>query len=229
MSKEYGNINILKHVDSYLKSINHKSSDILTIFLLGSRLWQTNNEKSDYDIMVILNSKLKVINDPTSTHINSSKYKIDLTIMSEMMYINRISEGRFLEFVTLFMPNHNIVFGQRLDNHIKYIDNKTLINKTLQDCKDSMVIIRKFINRKVFDIAIKKIIHLIRMTHLVNKYVSNKEKCIDLTLGKDLYTYYVVNRGDYTFEYNWTSIKEKLIIPYLNVNMSELTELEVWT
>jgi predicted nucleotidyltransferase len=69
---------------------------ILNVYLVGSRLWKTNTDKSDYDYYIVVKGQYIKRN----THCDN----IDALIVSTDTYDQLIKEHDFLTMVTLFMP-----------------------------------------------------------------------------------------------------------------------------
>lgn len=62
--------------------------DVLEAFVMGSRLWQTANSKSDYDVYVVVrNTSPYVVNmDKSKGFANIHKANIDAVVMTEATY-----------------------------------------------------------------------------------------------------------------------------------------------
>lgn len=81
--------------------------NVLNVYLMGSRLWGTATENSDYDLIVVVRDldSFEGLKSAKSTHGNL----VDTTIITTKLYQERINNHDFLETVTLFLPKEYVL------------------------------------------------------------------------------------------------------------------------
>lgn len=89
-------------VETALGKLQLKSSDTRNVYVIGSRLWGTATEKSDWDLIIVSSSP--TISGKNSMH-NSD---IDATVYSVLEFEQKLKEHSFLEVICLFLPKQYV-------------------------------------------------------------------------------------------------------------------------
>lgn len=153
---------------------------------------------------------------------------INVSVISDSYYKQRILEGTFLEFITLFIPEEFVIYRKTeiyLDM-LRELKPQILRQKILSETRDNLIVIKKLIernNRKDIKQGIKKLIHIIRMVRLTVEYLKD-QKIEDLMICRDLYEQYYLYGYRY-HEANWGTIQlnviKILIEPLIKILESE--------
>lgn len=201
--------------ETIAKQTGHDIRSINFIFVVGSHLWGTDDQSSDYDILVVLNRYDK---NKISTHIRIDGIGIDVSVISDSYYRQRILEGAFLEFITLFIPEKFVIYRktEKYLDLLKELKPQVFRQKILSETRDNLIVIKKLIernNRKDIKQGIKKLIHVIRMVRLTVEYLKD-QKIENLTICRDLYEQYYL----YGYRYhgaNWETVQLNVIKPLI--------------
>ena len=82
---------LLEHLLFYMFSVKIETKDILGIYTYGSRTYNTQNENSDLDYVVILSDYSELFSNRDS-YIQYESNDLDLHLMSESHYKNLLKE-----------------------------------------------------------------------------------------------------------------------------------------
>ena len=80
-------------VENLFESIRLCRSSKYNIYLIGSRLWGTNNKTSDWDLLII--SQLTMKEQLPSVH----KCQYDVKLMDQQQFIEQVKEGSIIEII----------------------------------------------------------------------------------------------------------------------------------
>mmetsp|Transcript_71897 Transcript_71897/g.166391 ORF Transcript_71897/g.166391 Transcript_71897/m.166391 type:complete len:214 (+) Transcript_71897:61-702(+) len=84
------------NTDKLLARIGLQKTDVLSVYLLGSRLWGTAAQHSDWDVLIVTRKESEV------HELNGQG--VDAVIMGPETFIKRLGEHRFKELCTLWLP-----------------------------------------------------------------------------------------------------------------------------
>lgn len=145
--------------------------NIIDVILVGSRLYGTNNEKSDYDYIVITEKT----NGQT---INKSN--INITLFSKEAYEESIKNQKMIVLESLFSPyKYNFI-------PFKYVLNEKLLRKkTDENIKET---IKRAKNNKDFKQAKKQLFHAIR-TEVFKEQLLKKGKIDNFSEADEFWLY----------------------------------------
>lgn len=86
-----------------LTSLKIEDSNVIGAYLVGSRLWNTPTEASDYDIILITKSYPST--SPSSLHTRQA----DISILSLSNYQLLVSQGSFLHVLLRYLPPSHVL------------------------------------------------------------------------------------------------------------------------
>ena len=86
-------------------------SDLLSIFVLGSRLWKTHRPSSDWDLMIVLKDSAKAAPRGGITSVHSGNGKIDATLITLSEYRDRCRRHEWLVLLTRWLPRECVLLG----------------------------------------------------------------------------------------------------------------------
>lgn len=90
-------------LDIILECFSIKQSNILCMFVMGSHLWNSCTKKSDWDLVIIMDSK------SLSHAVNAHKRNIDAWIVPEDEYNTYIIEHLIQALLTLWVPDTLVI------------------------------------------------------------------------------------------------------------------------
>ncbi|KAJ3028800.1 UNVERIFIED_CONTAM: hypothetical protein HDU68_000841, partial [Siphonaria sp. JEL0065] len=97
---------------SNLSMLKIQKPQVAFAFLVGSRAWKTHTSKSDTDMIVITHAENAI---PTSTHTQTC----DFTILTMNQFLDRLSQGSFLETLGLFMIPDNCYVDEKFEGRLR--------------------------------------------------------------------------------------------------------------
>lgn len=110
-----------------LKNFGIDEEDVLNIYPFGSRVYGSNNEKSDYDFWVIVKDSFKT---PENGYLEVSKENVDLNIYKYSTFIQKVSENELQALICAFLPEEKVILQKvKIIPNIKYIKLKKNVFK----------------------------------------------------------------------------------------------------
>lgn len=95
-----------------LKNFHLKDQDIIAAFPFGSKIYKTDNYRSDYDFMVVVNNNL----------LKEDRKKIDninLVLYGENHFLSEVKRHRMSILECLFLPKDLIIKDSKLYSNVK--------------------------------------------------------------------------------------------------------------
>jgi len=89
----------MEHLKKIKNIIQLQEENILNVYLYGSQVYQTNNETSDYDFVVVIKNKLE---NKNNQEIRNGLYNIHL--ITEDNFQKNLSEHKIKEIECYFLP-----------------------------------------------------------------------------------------------------------------------------
>ena len=160
-----------------IEKIIGKYKDIVALYPYGSRVYNTNDFKSDYDYILILNGC-----EDSAEHNNSSS---DITIYSIESFQEQVSEHRIAALECLFLPQDKKIV-ENISWNFK-LDKKVLRDSISQKASHSWVKAKKKL--EVEDetrLAIKSMFHSFRIIDF-GIQIANHGKIINYESSNDIY------------------------------------------
>lgn len=152
-------------LESTLRKLRLKDDDVLNVYVVGSRLWhESKSESSDYDLLIVLRGE-----DPLrqSLHSGAGAASIDATVESAAEFRQRLSEHRFLELLSLWLPRR-CVWRERMPPGplLRRVDVRLLRNATADECERDWRVARKFCEKGEHRRALRTLGHTLRMLRI---------------------------------------------------------------
>lgn len=72
-----------------------EKKNVISVHLLGSRLWGTSNSESDFDVYIIVKDRTAIPGGGIRQCLHAGKY--DAVVQTQESYFDRLSKGGFLE------------------------------------------------------------------------------------------------------------------------------------
>ncbi|KAJ2996354.1 hypothetical protein HDV02_006618 [Globomyces sp. JEL0801] len=154
-------------IEEILSILRIKQTEILFVFLYGSRLWGNAHPKSDFDLLVVVkDSKMKPLKSQHGR-------QFDITVLDESDYQQAINDGSFLELITLFVPNANVLYNatKRYSFKLEYFANLEAfcIERVAKDrvLAGKMLVKNRQKSHKILIHGVRTIILSIRMVEFI--------------------------------------------------------------
>ena len=168
-------------INQVLDKFGLKFNKVLNIYLLGSRLWGTSTESSDYDLMIICRD----YTGQQSLH----THNIDATVLDINEFNKRVKNYEFIETICTHLPNEFILLEKRKIRPL--LSNYSQWKQTMQyRIKRDMSYVDKNESKGKLDRASKTRFHAL-MTLIIGiqvlKLWSGEIKQIDFTVAKEYY------------------------------------------
>ncbi|MCZ2224805.1 MAG: nucleotidyltransferase domain-containing protein [Chitinophagales bacterium] len=203
-------------IDILVKEFNLNKDSIINIYSYGSRVYETNHDKSDYDFIIVMDE-----NSIDQDSMASSDKNINCIIYKESSWIKLIKEHKIFALECIFLPEDKILqhkkdyssyFTLNLSVHRKYISEK-VSNSWVKGKK-------KFEVEKDRDIYIgkKSLFHSLRIIDFAIQ-ICKYGKIIDFTSSNKLWKEIYNNASE-----NWNDY-HKLYHGYFNSQMTEFRKL----
>jgi predicted nucleotidyltransferase len=155
-----------------IKSGLHKSR-VINIYLFGSRIYQTNNNDSDYDILIV-----------AKTPYEERELKVDeynIHILSKNRFIEGLKQNNIKNIECVFSPIKVIT------DEIKYeLNIKGLRHSISHTSSNSWVKAKKKIQIGEYYIGVKSLFHSIRIP-LFGKQLCEKGEIYDWCIANDIW------------------------------------------
>eukprot|EP01124_Arcella_intermedia_P016743 TRINITY_DN23352_c0_g1_i1.p1 TRINITY_DN23352_c0_g1~~TRINITY_DN23352_c0_g1_i1.p1 ORF type:complete len:216 (-),score=46.60 TRINITY_DN23352_c0_g1_i1:120-767(-) len=190
-----------------------KDANVISFFILGSRLWGTDNSNSDWDLLIVVDTL------PRSSEkgfLSIHHGNLDALVITKQLYLQRIEEGSFLEVITCFLKNTKFSLLDHLSPKCTtpkpvFIDHVT---KTLKRDWDMA---KKYLDKGNLPRAKKTLVHTARVI-LITDQIIKHGKVIDFTVANEYY-YNLL----YCEETNWSHY-EKSFGPTLKQLFQQLKQ-----
>lgn len=88
--------------DHLFKSLRLTKPENYNIYLVGSRLWGTNNQQSDWDLLMIGDV-------PANLSSGVHKCQYDIKLLSRQTFVERIKEGSIIEVVCALLRREDML------------------------------------------------------------------------------------------------------------------------
>eukprot|EP00929_Paragymnodinium_shiwhaense_P058739 TRINITY_DN29429_c0_g1_i1.p1 TRINITY_DN29429_c0_g1~~TRINITY_DN29429_c0_g1_i1.p1 ORF type:complete len:235 (-),score=46.77 TRINITY_DN29429_c0_g1_i1:504-1142(-) len=129
--------------DTALRRLSIPDDTVCGAYVVGSRLWGTASEKSDWDVIIVTQSNGTAAESPLLE--NRRCREIDAMVMSVDVFTKRLQEHHFKEMCTLWLPEHCIL-RNRLDLAKKFcLDKVTLSAQVLGQAQHDWKRVEKYI------------------------------------------------------------------------------------
>jgi len=213
---------------SIFNDFNHiklKKNDILGIYIWGSKLYNTINEKSDLDYCIILkNSKLY------ESYFQYESNDLDIHFMTENDYLEKLDECDIMALECYFqlkpLLKYNIEFNLNLKKLRKSVS--TVANNSFVKFKKKLTIEKD--NISIY-IGLKSLYHSIRILDFGRDIAESYKKSIDEDIKfeiKNSYQHsvmlnYIFNEAK-KYNNNWEDI-HKIFKPIFNKYSSEFKKV----
>jgi predicted nucleotidyltransferase len=161
-------------------------SDVLHAFVLGSRLWGTSNEDSDYDTYIVIKNTSawasRLSSQKSFASIHSAN--IDAIVMLESNYTDRIRESGVFDLVTIWLP---VDFVLKTVGLLQWKpDLQALFASCDKVLKRDLLMAQKHAENGKYDKAKKVITHTTRMIMMATQIVQHG-KVQDWKCANDLF------------------------------------------
>ena len=135
---------LYKQVETISQKLKLNSSSIKNLYLIGSRLWGTANDKSDWDVMIVLDSDKA---SKSSMH-NS---EIDATVYSQKEFLERLNKHEFLCVIAINLPE-DWKWKEQIEFKKNFVLNKKILSASvIEEADRDWKIARKKIEKKQLD------------------------------------------------------------------------------
>jgi hypothetical protein len=162
-------------LDAMSNKLKISMSNILNIYIYGSRLWNPSavNSKSDIDVIIIVNLKIGKM----CTHVDN----IDATIYDVTTFATELNDNKFIPIVTQFLPQCKL----QEKHKFKITINKRKLAKSVSDEIGRDIALYKKLIGKQNDMLANKVLKCsLRMAHICNDILNGNE--IDLCVPHEL-------------------------------------------
>jgi len=167
-----------------------QDKDIICAYLCGSHMWNSCNDKSDFDMIIVINNNKNEL-------LNMHKSNLEALIITENKFIEMLSTYYMQVLITCFLPNKFIIKENK--KYLKKI-NFNILTKTLNDTKErDLRIITKHIIKNDYTKAEKITLHQLRYL-LLSLQIKQHNKIVDYSCG-ELFIDYKQQISEY-FEQN---------------------------
>lgn len=161
----------IHHLSSLL-SLNDK--DIICAYLCGSHMWNTCTDKSDYDLIIVINNSKNEL-------VNVHKNNLEALVITENKFIEMLSVYNMQVLITCFLPYKFIIRENK--KFLKKINYGVLL-KTLGETKErDLRIINKHMIKHDYTKAEKISLHQLKYLLLVQQ-IKEHNKIVDYSCGE---------------------------------------------
>lgn len=136
-------------MSEFITKLKLHNSNVLNIYLYGSRLWDNYNEESDYDLIIILKKSKK---DKEGVHVEN----IDATLYSLEAFQVELANNKFLPVMTQISRDRSVILERH--NFRFTLDRSKLQDSVIQEIARDQKLIEKFQQKQHADKA-QKISH----------------------------------------------------------------------
>ena len=187
------------NVSTALSKLSLNDKDVLGVFLIGSRLWGTAHEQSDYDLIVVLKNGNKEGKGKWSIH----NTNIDATCFSKEEFSSRLSQHAFLCLVPYLISSpFRWKFAKQMPSLPK-LDRKLLYAATEKEARRDWQIAKKKAEKKQMKEAKKVLLHSMRMLRICLQYAEKGgDPKVNIWCVEDLYKRF---QNDYSTE--WSALE----------------------
>jgi predicted nucleotidyltransferase len=152
-------------IDKIVRKLGLNDKDVLNIYMYGSRLWGYSTDKSDFDIIMIVNHKGY---GKRGVHIDD----VDATIYDKESFIEELNNNTFLPIVTQIMPV--CIIREKLKLKYKF-DKDSFIKRVVDEITRDVNFSEKMFNKGKFDNAKKTVIHSLRMVGIAKNILDGSK------------------------------------------------------
>ena len=157
-------------LDRVKKIIAIEDKYILNVYQFGSQVYGTNNENSDFDILIVIDNK---INDKNNLEIRNGLYNIHL--ITEDNFKENLKKQKIKEMECIFLPNKFI-----LQEKVKFVFklNKELLREEISSKSNNSFVKAK--KKMILDdeetyIGVKSLYHSLRIVDFGIQIANNSK------------------------------------------------------
>jgi predicted nucleotidyltransferase len=204
--------------DDVIRRLKLDKRSVEAIYLIGSRFWGTANERSDYDLIVILKTapasqgKSKSKSRESKERVSVHHRDIDATLLSFDEFGRRLASGRFVETLLLYWPDEFCIVrpSDRLRKLVRPSE-QLFLSAVVREAERDWRVAQKFCDKGNGARGRKTMAHCLRMMDLaVHEFVlrdggyNNAAPAIDFWRGASL-----VNRiyNDFAYVNDFESLR----------------------
>jgi len=193
----------------------YKNLNILNLYLFGSRLYNCHHKDSDFDLILITNSKEIFL---STNAIETEKYNINIFELHYFIFL--IQENIVWAQMCCWIPKEFIWKETISLNRFVMLDKKKLSNYTILDVSHCLVKSRKLIESDQKHIGLKNLVHCFREV-LFSLEILTQGKISNFQIANEYFERIMKQKDK-----NWIFIHEKFY-PQLHEFMTNLKNFRV--
>eukprot|EP01119_Soliformovum_irregulare_P025368 TRINITY_DN9371_c0_g1_i2.p2 TRINITY_DN9371_c0_g1~~TRINITY_DN9371_c0_g1_i2.p2 ORF type:complete len:233 (-),score=33.53 TRINITY_DN9371_c0_g1_i2:797-1423(-) len=148
-----------------LDRLKIKEEDVLNAYVIGSRLWGGSNQKSDWDLILVVSNW----NGKATIH----NAEFDATVFSEKEFHSKILEHAFFPLICLYIPE-SLRWKEKIDPRRDFkLDHVALRASILQETDRDWGMAQKYFEKGNVDRGKKTIVHALRLLLIAKQLIES--------------------------------------------------------